>query len=118
VGDRCYRCRRPVSDVKLAAALVDPGGASFPFRTSGCLSKYLKEHPGEKGIAFVTDNRTGYFLEADKAWFVATALPSPDGRGTEPDYLAFRARTDAERANTTNAPLRRWQAVVASATTN
>ena len=116
VGDRCYACRQPIQDVKIAAALIDEQHAQFPFRSPRCLAQYLHEHPTDKGgIAFVTDYKTGYMLEANKAWFVSVAIPSPDGRGTEPNYFAFRNVHDAEQANTTGAPLQRWGTLVSNA---
>ena len=115
VGDRCYGCRQPIQDAKIAAEMIDPQGAPFPFDSPRCLAKYLKAHPAEKGLFFVTDHNSGYMFEADKAWFVSVAIPSPDGRGTEPNYFAFRNVHDAEKANTTGAPLVRWGAIVASA---
>ena len=115
VGDRCYSCRQPIQDVKIAAAMIDQNGGQYPFRSPKCLARYLHDHPSDTSLAFVTDYRTGYMLEADKAWFVSVAIPSPDGRGTEPNYYAFRNVRDAEKANATGAPLQRWSALVSSA---
>ena len=116
VGDRCYRCKAVISDVRIAAELMAPNNTPYPFRTPGCLAKYLKAHPGEQGTAFVTDNKTGYLIEAENAWFASVAVPAADGHGNEPDYLAFRRRVDAEAANATHAPLQRWTTIVATAT--
>ena len=115
VGDRCYSCRQPIQDLKIAAAMIDQTGGQYPFRSPRCLARYLHDHPADKSLPFVTDYKSGYMLEADKAWFVSVALPSPDGHGTEPNFLAFRNVRDAERANTTNAPLQRWSSLVSSA---
>ena len=115
VGDRCYGCRQPIQDLKIAAAMIDQNGGQYPFDSPRCLAKYLHDHPTDKSLAFVTDYKSGYPVEADKAWFVSVAIPSPDGRGTQPNYYAFRNVHDAEKANTTNAPLQRWSALVASA---
>jgi hypothetical protein len=114
VGERCYRCRRAITDTKLAAQLIDNQGAPFPFRTSGCLAKYLKSHPEEKGAPFVADNGTGHFVSAASAWFVPTDLHPTESQAIESDFLAFGSRKDAEAANTTHATLLRWDQVIAA----
>lgn len=115
-GDRCVRCRRTIGDVRLAAEIIDQLNAPFPFRTSGCLAKYIKAHPAEKlaGV-FVTDYRTGRMLAAADAWFVPVALPQPDGRTSEDDYYAFGSRGDANAFRADRQPLLRWTQVVAAA---
>jgi hypothetical protein len=115
IGDRCYRCRRSIGETKLAAELIDQQGAPFPFRTTGCLSKYLKSHPGDKGSPFVTDYNTGRLFDASSAWFVPTELQPTDSRAAESDYIAFASQTEAEAANAKHATLLRWNQVVAAA---
>ena len=114
VGDRCVRCRRAISDLKLAGEIIDQLKAPFPLRTAGCLAKYMKAHPDQQVTAvFVTDYRTGRMLPADEAWFVPSALMWPDGKKTEEDYLAFRSRSDAAAMKTGNAGPLRWAQVLA-----
>jgi hypothetical protein len=116
-GDICLRCGRPVSDARLAGEIIDAMRAPFPFRTAGCMAKYIKAHPDKALTAiFVTDQRTGRMLPASDAWFVPTTVATPDGKRSEKDYLAFRARSDAAALQTPNAPLKRWAQVVADAT--
>jgi hypothetical protein len=116
-GDRCARCRRAIGDLRLAAETIDPLKTPRPYRTAGCLAKYIKAHQGEKFLAvYVTDHDTGRMVLADTAWFVPTALTQPDGRSTEEDYVAFRSRKDAEAYRGGNGPLLRWAQVVAEAT--
>jgi hypothetical protein len=116
VGDRCLRCGRVVSDVRMAAEMIDALRAPFPFRTAGCLARYIKAHPDKQVTAlFVTDQHAGRMLPASDAWFVPTTLTTPDGKRTEPDYLAFRSRSEAELVRPHNVPLRRWAQVVAEA---
>jgi hypothetical protein len=118
VGDRCFHCRRTIGDVRLAAETIDQLKTPRPFRTAGCLAKYLKAHQDETPIAiFVTDHGTGRMLPAADAWFVPAALTQPDGRKTEDDYVAFRSRNDAESYRA-GQPLLRWAQVLAEATTN
>jgi hypothetical protein len=109
VGDRCYRCRRTIGDLRLAGETIDRMRAPHPFRTAGCLAKYIK--------VFVTDHKSGRMITADAAWFVPTQLAVPDSRKTEPDYLAFRSRADAEAARE-GKPMLRWSQVVAEAAAN
>lgn len=115
-GDRCLRCRQPVSDLRVAGEIIDRMRAPFPFRTPGCLAKYIKATPAEQITAvFVTDFRSGRLIPADSAWFVPAKLPGSDGRKLESDYIAYRSRGDAEAARS-GQPLLRWAQVVAEAT--
>lgn len=118
VGDRCLRCRRTIGDLRLAGETIDRLRAPHPFRTAGCMAKYVKVTPPEELTAmFVTDYRSGRMLEAGQAWFVPTDLPVPDSKRTEADYLAFRSRADADAARG-NKPMLRWAQVVSEAATN
>lgn len=114
-GDLCLRCRRPIGDLRLAGEIIDNMRAPFPFRTAGCMAKYVKANTGSYQAVFVTDHRTGKMLPASDAWFVPTQLTSADGRHTEADYLAFGSRADAEGSRRRNEPLLRWTQVVAEA---
>jgi hypothetical protein len=116
-GDRCARCRRAIGDLRLVAETIDHVKTPRPYRTAGCLAKYLKAHQEEKFLAvYVTDHRSGRMVPADAAWFVPTVLTQPGGRGTEEDYVAFRSRKDAEAYRGAGEPLLRWAQVVAEAT--
>jgi len=118
VGDRCLRCRRAIGDLRLAGETIDRLRAPHPFRTAGCMAKYVKVTPAQELTAvFVTDYRTGRMLEADQAWFVPTDLPVADSKRTEADYLAFRSRADADAARG-NKPMLRWTQVVAEVAGN
>jgi hypothetical protein len=117
-GDRCLRCRRPIGDVRLAGEIIDNMRAPFPFRTAGCMAKYVKANTGSYTAIFVTDHRTGKMLPASDAWFVPADLASPDGKRSEADYVAFRSRSDAEAFRTHAEPLLRWVQVVAEAPAN
>jgi hypothetical protein len=117
-GDRCLRCRVSIGDLRVAGEIIDHLRAPFPFRTTGCLAKYVKAHSGEPFTAiFVTDFQSGRLIEADAAWFVPAKLAGPDGRQLQSDYLAFRSRSDADAARA-GQPLLRWSQVVAEATAN
>jgi hypothetical protein len=115
-GDRCLRCRRPIGDLKLAAEVIDTMRAPFPFRTAGCLAKYVKANQNVQFTAvFVTDYTSGRMLAASDAWFVPANIAPPDSKAPEPDYYAFRSRGEAESFKAgAPAPLR-WPQVVAAA---
>ena len=118
-GDRCLRCRRAVADLRLAGEIIDNMRAPFPFRTPGCMAKYVKANGGQGFVAvFVTDYRTGRMVPASAAWFVPTELETQDGKRTEADYLAFASRRDAEASRKQNEPLLRWAQVVGEASAN
>ena len=117
-GDSCYRCHRVIQDTRLAAEIVEQGGqiaTSYPFRTAGCMAKYLKANPGGKSSTiYVTDYKTGHMLAADSAWFAPTTLTSADGKKSEPDVVAFGSREDASNFRK-GAPVKRWAQVLAEA---
>jgi len=115
-GDRCLRCRRPIQDLRLAAEVVDSMNAPFPFRTAGCLAKYVKTNSGTPFNAiFVTDFKTGHMIAASDAWFVPTRIAAADGRSSEADYYAFGSRREAQAYMPDASMLLRWSQVVAAA---
>ena len=115
-GDRCLRCRRPIQDLRLAAEVIDTMNAPFPFRTAGCMAKYIKANSGTQFTAmFVTDFKTGRMIPASDAWFVPTEIPAPDGRSSEADYYAFGSRGDAQAFKADPSKFLRWPQVVAAA---
>ena len=115
-GERCLRCRRPIQDLRLAGEIIDRMNAPFPFRTAGCLAKYVKANSDTQFNAiFVTDFRTGKMIPAASAWFVPTAITAADGRSSEPDYYAFGSRSDAEGFKADTVRFLRWPQVVAAA---
>jgi hypothetical protein len=117
-GDSCYRCHRVIQDTKLAAEVMDQGDrvvTSYPFRTAGCMAKYLKTNQaGKSSTLYVTDYRTGHMLEAGSAWFVPTTLTSADGKKSEADFIAFGSQADAAAFGKNLTP-RRWAEVLAEA---
>jgi hypothetical protein len=117
-GDTCYRCHRAIGETKLAAEIVDRSGSvvtSYPFRTSGCLAKYLKQSPQPNtSTIFVTDFKTGRMFAAESGWFVPMTRTSADGKKVEKDYAVFRSESEAKAFASEGAP-RRWAQVVADA---
>lgn len=95
VGDQCFRCRRTITETRLAAEMIDPSRLAYKFRTAGCLAKYLRDHPSETGSLFVTDFPSGRMLLAAQASFVPVVIDESTG---ERDYRAYGTKADAEQA--------------------
>jgi hypothetical protein len=97
-GDTCFRCRRIISDVKVAAEVVDSAGRAYKFRTPGCMATYFKDHPDEIATSkiFVTDHGSGRFVAAKNAVFVPAWLF--EGSERQRDFLAFSAASEARKA--------------------
>ena len=93
-GDQCYRCRRTISDEKMAGEMIQ-GSFVSKFKAPGCMAKYLVDHPNEHGTVFVTDYTTGKMFAPDNAYFVPLTVNIATG---ERDYHAFRDRNAADLA--------------------
>ncbi len=94
-GDQCFRCRRPIVEKAMAAEMLDGNRFASKFRTSGCMAKYLADHPGETGTTFVTDYASGKWVRPERALFVPVVLNRDTG---ERDYRAYLQRADADAA--------------------
>lgn len=110
-GEVCFRCRRVIVDTRLAAQSIGSTVRSN-FRTSGCLAKYLADHPEDRSAPFVTDFATGRLVPANRAIFVPT-LNRDTG---EQDYVAYtdQAAANAEGATRHSTPVR-WDVVLEQA---
>jgi hypothetical protein len=93
-GDQCFRCKRIISDTRLAAEQIQ-GGLTSKYRAPGCMAKYLVAHPDEGGTLFVTDYVTGKMIPPAEAIFVPVLLDRNSG---ETDYQAYKADADASAA--------------------
>ncbi len=93
-GEQCFRSRRTIVDARMAGEIVQ-GSLPMKFRTSGCMAKYLVDHPDEAGTIFVTDYATGKLVSPDKALFVSVIV---EPRTNERDYRAYSSLADAESA--------------------
>jgi copper chaperone NosL len=116
VGDRCFRCQRPIDDLKLAAQAIDEGGHAMKFRTAGCMAKYMADHQGDTYKAmFVTDYSSGKFILADRATFAKVTV---NPASLEKDYAAFgSAQTAADLAKKESSATLDWTGVLAAAAT-
>jgi hypothetical protein len=93
-GDQCFRCKRIISDTRLAAEQIQ-GGLASKYRAPGCMAKYLVAHPDEGGTLFVTDYVTGKMIPPTEAIFVPVLLDRNTGEG---DYQAYKTSADASAA--------------------
>lgn len=93
-GDQCFRCKRIISDTRLAAEQIQ-GGLTSKYRAPGCMAKYLVAHPDEGGTLFVTDYVTGKMIPPAEAVFVPVLLDRNTG---EADYQAYKTGADASAA--------------------
>ncbi|MBI3492104.1 MAG: hypothetical protein HY047_10030 [Acidobacteria bacterium] len=111
-GDQCFRCRRTITEPKLAGEIID-GTFVSKFRTTGCMATYLADHPAESGTVFVTDYASGRMMRPDAAFFVPILLNRDTG---ERDYRAYQSRTDADAAafEAHSVPVA-WRAVLVAA---
>jgi len=113
-GEICYRCRRVIQDARLAAETVD-GQLVWKFRSAGCVSKYLADHPQDRSIVFVTDYTTGKLMPPQRVLFVPT-LNRDNG---EKDFIAFADRTAADtEASSRGVKPVDWDGVMAQARGN
>jgi hypothetical protein len=92
-GDQCFRCRRYISNERVAAESIDGNGFVSKFRGPACMAKYLAAHPDGASTLFVTDFATGRMLSPQRAFYVSEIVDRNTG---ETDYRAFAARTDAD----------------------
>jgi len=92
-GEVCFRCRHVIVDSRLAAQAIG-GGLVSNYRTSGCVAKYLLEHPEDQRTIYVTDYATGRLMRPAILYFV----PTVNRDNGERDYVAYATRSDADAA--------------------
>jgi hypothetical protein len=112
-GDQCFRCRRYISDERVAAEAIDTNRFVSKFRGPGCMAKYLVNHPTDKSTRYVTDYSTGKMMTPDAGFYVSEVVDRKTG---ETDYRAYRvkAEADAYAAQVHTTPIG-WDAVLAQA---
>ena len=76
--DMCERCKMAVSDRKFAFEIIDPkSGKVYKFDDIGCGILWLEEEQipwREKAIMWVTDAKTGKWLNAKKALYTDDSI--------------------------------------------
>jgi hypothetical protein len=93
-GDQCFRCRRTITDPKVATEMID-GSFATKYRGPGCMAKYLVAHPDETGRLLVTDFTSGAMIAPTTATYVPVIV---DEKTREGDYRAYALKTEAEKA--------------------
>jgi hypothetical protein len=112
-GDQCFRCRRYISETRVATEAIDANQFVSKFRGPGCMAKYLVNHPDEKSTLYVTDFSTGKMMTPNAGFYVREVV---DRNTNETDYRAYRvkAEADAYAAQVDTTPIG-WDAVLAQA---
>jgi copper chaperone NosL len=109
-GDLCFRCQRPINDVRLAGQVIAKNGHAMKFKTPKCMATYIRDHKDDVAEIFVTDYSTGRMMKASRARFVPAMVGAGKERGQ--DYLAFGLKAEAERiAKREGTSVIGWEAV-------
>lgn len=110
-GEACWRCRRPINNVRLAGELVAANGLASKFRTIHCMSTWIAQQKSNvEGTFYVTDYSTGKWVPADRATYVRVIV---DRNTMEQDFVAFENEaTAAKTAHTEKSALSNWEAVL------
>lgn len=76
--DMCERCQMAISERKFAVQIIEPKtGKAHKFDDIGCAVLWMKEEKipwNEEAIIWVTDAKTGKWIDAKKAKYVAGAI--------------------------------------------
>jgi hypothetical protein len=96
-GDQCFRCRRYISNERLATETIVGSSSYFvsKFRGPGCMAKYIVAHPDDKPVIYVTDYASAKMMRPDAAFYVPEIVDRNTG---ETEYRAYRLRADADAA--------------------
>ena len=96
-GDQCFRCRRYITNDRLATETIVGDRSYFvsKYRGPGCMAKYLVAHPDEKPVIYVTDYTSGRMIRPGAAFYVPEVV---DRHTNETEYRAYRQQADADAA--------------------
>jgi hypothetical protein len=92
-GDQCYRCRRYISNDRVATETIDSNLFVSKFRGPGCMAKYLAAHPDQRPSIFVTDYTSGRMMAPQQAFYVPELVDRNTG---EIEYRAYRQHAHAQ----------------------
>ena len=80
--DACASCRMTIVSRATAAQIVRPGDEPVCFDEIGCLRDYLGGHATTgDAVTYVTDHRTGEWVDARTAVFTRTSTSTPMASG-------------------------------------
>lgn len=101
-NDACRHCRMIVSNLRVAAQIVAPGEEPLFFDDIGCLRDYLASAaPPADAVVYVSDHRTGAWVDASQAVFTKGTIETPMGSGIIAHAdAASRDADDAARGGT------------------
>ena len=94
-GDQCFRCRRIISDTRLAAESLGGSGLVSKFKAPGCMATYLAMNPPGNDALFVTECATGRMIPPERARFVELTVNRDTG---ERDFRAYLNSREADAA--------------------
>ena len=111
-GEICFRCRRVITDAKLAAETMDRA-LPTKYKTAGCMARYAAAHPAAGSRYYVTDFASGGLIPAEHAFFVPVVINDTTG---ERDYRAYYSHGMANiDAQVLGVEVVSWATVVARA---
>ncbi|HYM22559.1 MAG TPA: hypothetical protein VEU08_05110 [Vicinamibacterales bacterium] len=94
-GDQCFRCRRLITDPRVAAETIGRSGLVSKFKGPGCMATYLATHPPVGDALFVTDFTSGKMIAPERARFVPVVVNPDTG---ERDFVAYLDAREADAA--------------------
>ena len=111
LGEACERCKRPVSNERLAGEHIGANGFALKFRTIHCMSTWIAQHPAsESGHFFVANYETGSWIRAHRASFVRIVV---NPNTMERDFVAFAdSQHAAEAARANDSAVVGWEDVL------
>lgn len=103
--DACAHCRMTVVSPSTAAQIARRGDEPVFFDEIGCLRDYLGAHPTPgDAVIYVTDHRTGEWVDTRTAVFTKTSTSTPMGSGLLAHADTVSRDADPAAAGGRNAP--------------
>jgi hypothetical protein len=112
-GEICFRCRRVITEDRLAGEILTPD-VPLKYKAPLCMARFVVSTPlSDRARVLVTDFASGALIPADRAWYVPIVV---DARTGEAEYRAYRMRKSAENAaDELGVRTVRWDSVLAHA---
>ena len=112
-GEICHRCRRVITEDRLAGEILTPD-VPLKYKAPLCMARFVVSTPlSQRARILVTDFATGAMIAADRAWYVPIVV---DPRTGEAEYRAYRTRALAQQAaGELGVRTVRWDSVLAHA---
>jgi hypothetical protein len=112
-GEICHRCRRVITEDRLAGEILTPD-VPLKYKAPLCMARFVVSTPlSNRARILVTDFATGALIPAGRAWYVPIIV---DGHTHEAEYKAYRSRRAAETAaEQLGTKTVQWESVLAHA---